>query len=179
MNSDDITAKGYLDQLYRMTEGELDSQISMHDVGSAIGLDRGEAGRIAQELMVQGFVELKTLAGGIAITQEGLNSLGVAVSPSKESGGMLKLGQDINASEQDLETANNLTTMIKDELPELKLEYPALETVVLDLKTLELHLLSQKPRNGVIRELFLSIKDGLKTNTSSKCLSITTLESVI
>ncbi len=78
MDSEDLKSKDYLEELYRQTGGDVEVQVSMYDVGAAIGLDKTEAGSLAEQLMVQGQTELRTLAGGISITPEGLAVLGIS-----------------------------------------------------------------------------------------------------
>ena len=70
-------SRDYLYELYTISEGDTNSEVSMYDVGAALGLEKADAGTIAEELMVEGWVELKTLAGGISITAEGLKALNV------------------------------------------------------------------------------------------------------
>lgn len=158
MINNDVT-KEFLDALYRMTEGNIDAQISMHEVGASIGLEKTEAGKVAEELMVQGTVELKTLAGGIGITKEGLEVLGLSSTTPHASA--VQLSKELIPNENDRATVEQLVKTVKDELGGHQLDYSAVETVVIDIKTIELHLLSPRPKNAVIRELLRSLRDTL------------------
>lgn len=166
MNSDEITSKGYLEELYRETDGKLEGQVSMHEVGGAIGLEKSDSSRIAEELMVQGLVELKTLAGGIGITTEGLEFLGYSRPVSIPQSQSQQLSNEQVANESDRAIIEKLTAAIKETLSSNTLEYQDLETVVIDLKSIELQLLSPKPKIGVIKELFRSIRECLASGSN-------------
>lgn len=163
MDTDDLKQKGYLEELHRQTGGDIESQVSMYDVGTAIGLDKAEAGNLAEQLMVQGQAELRTLAGGISITPEGLAALGITVLTSHSAENSLQLSKGPVADDSDRQTIQNLTEMIKKEIPTLKLQYDVLEEIVIDLKTIEIHMLSPKPKIPVFRELFRSLLNTLET----------------
>ena len=42
MATEEQKGKEYLDQLYRLTGGDTEVQVSMYEVGAAIGLDKSE-----------------------------------------------------------------------------------------------------------------------------------------
>lgn len=166
MNSDEMTSTTYLQELYNTTQGDTETQVSMHDIGIAIGVDKADAGRIAEELMVQGYVELKTLAGGISITDEGLSALGIAPSGSNSEGDDLKLSPGPVIHETDRQIIETVIQGIKRECGGQVQEYTATEQVVLDLKAIELHLLSLSPKTAVIIELFHSLEQTFAANTT-------------
>ena len=162
MANDEHKGKAYLEELYRLTGGDTEIQVSMYEVGAAIGLDKSEAGSLAEELMVQEQTELRTLAGGISITTEGLAVLGidVASSPSAESGFQLSQGPVTDAA--DRQAIQRLTEEIKEEISGLKLDYDLLEEIILDLKTIEVHMLSPKPKIAILREILRSLHAALE-----------------
>ena len=163
MDIDDLTIKAYLEELYRQTGGDTEVQVSMYNLGEAIGLDKAEAGSLAEQLMFQGQVELKSLAGGISITPEGLAVLGIAVANAHSAEDSLRLGGGLIADEADRRTVQRLIENIKNEISGLHLEYSLLEDIVLDLKTIEVHMLSSRPKIAVIREIFRSLQNNLET----------------
>ena len=57
--------KAYLFQLCSMAQGDPLAQVSMYEVGEALGLERSEAGSLAEALFIEEYAELKTLSGGI------------------------------------------------------------------------------------------------------------------
>ncbi len=52
MHTDNSELKDYLVELHNQTQGNEEMQVSMHDVGSALGLDKNQAGAIGQDLIV-------------------------------------------------------------------------------------------------------------------------------
>jgi len=156
MNSDEITSTSYLQELYNATQGNPETQVSMHDIGLAIGIEKAEAGRVAEELMVTGYIELKTLAGGISITNEGLASLGMVPQPGKNET-ILQLSSGPVVTDEDRQVVETILSNIKTELAAQKHEYQAMEQAVLDIKVIELHLLSPSPKIDIILALFHSL----------------------
>jgi len=168
MDIDDHSLKSYLEELYRRTDGNTEAQVSMYDLGAAIGLDKTEAGSVAEQLMVQGQAELRTLAGGISITPEGLTSLGIAVPAAAMVKSGFSLGKGPVADENDRRTIHQLTQEIKDALVGLSVEYELLEEIILDLKTIDVQLLSPKPKIAVLREIMRSLHNALTTADAGK-----------
>lgn len=163
MDIDDLNIKGYLEELYRQTGGDTEVQVSMYDLGAAIGLEKAEAGSLAEQLMVHGQVELRTLAGGISITPEGLAVLGITVPTPHSAENALHLGDGPVADETDRRTVHLLSEEIKNEISGLSLEYDLLEEIVMDLKTIEVHMLSPRPKIAVLREIFRSLQNTFET----------------
>lgn len=156
MNSDEMTSASYLQELYDTTQGDPEVTVSMHDIGLAIGIEKSEAGRIAEELMVTGYIELKTLAGGIGITSDGLTSLGITPQPDQnETSLQLSSGADITS--EDRQVIDTILGNIKNTMTAQNHEYQSIEQAVLDIKVIELHLLSPSPKTGVILALFRSL----------------------
>lgn len=157
MDIDDLNLKSYLEELYRQTAGNTEAQVSMYDLGAAIGLDKAEAGSVAEQLMVQGQAELRTLAGGISITPEGLAFLGIAVPAAASVENGFFLGKGPVADDNDRRTIHLLTQEIKNGLSGLSIEYELLEEIILDLKTIDVQMLSPKPKIAVLREIMRSL----------------------
>ena len=59
--------KSFLRQLYQMSDGDTDTAVSMYDIGAILGLEKSAAGTIAEDLIIDGYAELKTLSGGITM----------------------------------------------------------------------------------------------------------------
>lgn len=172
MDIDDLMIKGYLEELYRQTGGDVENQVSMYDVGTVIGLDKNEAGSLAEQLIVQGQVELKTLAGGVSITSEGLAVLGISAPFSQSPGNDLQLGKGPVADDTDRETMQQILEKIKKELSDLSLEYDLLEEIIIDLKTIEIYMLSPRPKVAVLLEILRSMKNAFETAPSSRIAAL-------
>ncbi|MFW2365695.1 MAG: hypothetical protein ACN4GW_04720 [Desulforhopalus sp.] len=162
MTSDEFTIKSYLDELYRQTGGDTECQVSMYEVGVSIGLEKTEAGSLAEKLMVQGLAELKTLSGGIGITAEGLSSLGFSAPSPIPVTDSIQLGSETVVTDSDRQTIHLLTEEIKAATAEHKIDFTLLEEIVIDIKTLEIQLLSPQPKNQIITEIIRSLQGTLE-----------------
>ena len=158
MKSNNLKHQNFLDALYTQTGGDVEAQVSMYDAGAAIGLEKNEAGALAEVLMMEGLVELKTLSGGIGITPEGLASIGVAMSPPQSSASGQSLGDGLIATETDLQMLHSLIDGLKKTVTSSDLDFELLEEIVFDLKTIEVQMLSPKPKLSIIREILQSLR---------------------
>jgi len=151
----------FLNQLYTMSQGDPGSQVSMYDIGAALGLEKSEAGTLAESLFIQDLAELKTLSGGITITESGLKALGRSLpGVSKEQA--LTLGRDPVLAPETIKMVTGLLAEIKAVLEMETNVYAWVEEVVMDIKTMEVQLLSPKPKTGIVREIFTSLHRNLK-----------------
>ncbi|MGD9009095.1 MAG: hypothetical protein PVG41_14300 [Desulfobacteraceae bacterium] len=151
--------KSYLEELFRITGGDPTVQASMHDVGEAIGLDREAAGKLAEELIAQGYLEIRTLSGGVGITQLGIDS-GKAGNEATDSADW-RLGGTPILDEKDRKAVEAALEAIKNAVGRNNVTYPQMETVVMDIKTIEIQMLSPQPKTAVVREVFLSLQQTL------------------
>ncbi|MFH2091551.1 MAG: hypothetical protein ABIJ31_04235 [Pseudomonadota bacterium] len=154
---------GFLFELYTSTKGDPDAKVSMYDIGTTLGLEKEEAGEIAQTLCIQGLAELKTLSGGIGITRQGLEELNIAVGPNSDLS-QISLGHEpvLEIDGAGFKAAVHMAEEIKNNMATLKQAYPQIEEMVIDIKTIELQMLSPKPKTRIIREIFRSIHDTIK-----------------
>jgi hypothetical protein len=157
MNLNDRSIKSFLEELHQQTKGDIESQVSMYGVGAAIGLAKTEAGSLAEELMVTGLVELRTLSGGISITREGLASLGLSLPTVPSVDTDLRLSAGPTATTADCETVRRVVETMKNSLSEIKIEYKQLEEIIIDLKTIEIQMLSPSPKIAILREILRSL----------------------
>ena len=65
------TTRQFLDLIRQKAGENLDLQVSMYEIGEALGLDRQQSAATAEDLMAEGIVEIRTLAGGIGFSPEG------------------------------------------------------------------------------------------------------------
>lgn len=57
MSSEDVQMNNYLQQLYQMSGGDVSAEVSMYEIGAALGLDKSEAGSVAEDLIIDGYAE--------------------------------------------------------------------------------------------------------------------------
>ena len=166
MEFDNPQARSYLSELYQVTGASLDLVVSMYEVGAALGLEKNDAGRLAEELIVEGWVELKTLSGGIGITAEGLRALDV--KSLEPSAAVQKLGDDPVLGEQERTAVASVLDEIREELAKEVQDYALLEEIVIDIKTIQVQLLSLRPKTAIIKEILRSISSALSRGRSSE-----------
>jgi len=157
----------YLSELYNQTGGNTESQVTMSDVGVALGLEKNEAGTTAEELIIQGFVDLKTLSGAIGITLQGIEALGL--SPVKDTAESdMQLGRGPVLDDRGRQAVEILLTKIKTRITQLQTDYAILEECIIDIRTLETQLLSPSPKVEIIREILRSISTAINTSGRSE-----------
>ena len=150
-------ANTFIVELYRLTKGDPAAQVSSTDVGTAIGLEKAEAGKLSEELIGQGWVEIKTLSGGIGITAEGIEAARAAGGGPIPGETQLSLGTAPILDDSGRQTVETLLGKIKAHLGASPVSYENLEELIIDIKTLETQLLSRKPKTAVAREVLRSL----------------------
>jgi len=157
---DSPEVQAYLYQLNRMAGSDSDVQVSMYEVGEALGIDNDKAGQMAEVLFVGGYAELKTLSGGIGITSMGMKALGV--SPVVEPAGDLPhLSGEPVLTNEDRKFTEALLGEIKAAICSKNDEYQILESTVIDVKTIEVQMLSPAPKAAVITAVLKAIAQTL------------------
>ena len=159
MDFDSPQAESYLRALYSATDGNVETVVSMYDIGIPLGLERAEAGALAEELMVEGLVELRNLSGGISITAQALKALDIQVATP--AGNEKVLGEDIFLSAEAREAVEEMAEFARAETASLRGDYGHLEELVIDLKSLEVQLLSPRPKTAILREILRSVTASL------------------
>lgn len=157
-------AKAFLYELYTRTEGNPEAQVSMYEVGQALGLDKSEAGTMAESLYIQGLAELKTLSGGIGITREGLAVLEINIDLGPDPS--LSLGTGRVLENRGRTALDTILPEIKKTLEAARMSYPQLEELLMDIKTIEVQMLSPSPKTAVIREVLKSIHANFESSGS-------------
>ncbi|UCF94780.1 MAG: hypothetical protein JSW39_11695 [Desulfobacterales bacterium] len=165
MTPDGIRAVGqqFLVRLYEQTQGDLAAQVSMYDIGEALGLDRENSARVAEELMGLQLVEIRTLSGGIGIRAEGVEAASkLGAGSDAGAGAVLKLGDDPLLNQAGCQAVEQATAELKSRTGQMGLEFKALTELMADLKTIDAQLGSSRPKTAIIRECLRSIKGVLE-----------------
>lgn len=155
--------RNFLIKLYQLTQENSSSQVSMYDVGEVIGLERDAALKTAEVLFGFGLAEIKTLAGGIGITEDGLSEV-MKSDVYKEIAGAVgyRLGHAPIIDDAGKNSIEQVVSGIKTKAGSLGLDYNTLEELLADLKTIDVQLTSSRPKTKIIRECFQSILDILQ-----------------
>ncbi len=164
--------RNFLIKLYELTQGNPSSQVSMYDVGETIGLERDDALKTAEVLFGFGMAEIKTLAGGIGITEAGLSEVMKNDADKKMAGANgFRLGNAPLIDDAGQKSVEQVISGIKTQTGSLGLDYDSLEELLADLKTIDVQLTSSRPKTKIIRECFLSIIDVLQKVDSDELVN--------
>jgi len=166
MSIEDVQMNNYLQQLYQMSGGDVTAEISMYDVGAALGLDKSEAGSVAEDIIIDGYAELKNLTGGISITAEGLRLFEVETSDETDglTEGRFVLGEAEVLPTEVCKAVEQLAGEIRKATAEGGFSYSQIEELVIDIKTLETQLLSSRPKTAIVQEILRSMAKLLLAN---------------
>ncbi|MFH1137020.1 MAG: hypothetical protein V1816_13175 [Pseudomonadota bacterium] len=148
-DKDDLERK-MLEEIRQATSGGPGRTASMWPIGQKLGLDRGRTEDVAMGLVAEGLLEIKSLSGGLGLTEDGLKLLGSA-------------GGADDSAPPDL--AGFLTALARD-LPALRLEPAARRDLELDLQTLQLQGKRTAPLPGVVGATLQAVEAALKTADS-------------
>ena len=161
MDANGLEAQNYLAELYNLTAGDMNAQVSMYDVGDALDMDKTDAGKLAEDLIGNGLVEVKTLSGGIGITALGIEQVQAAGLAGDIVAGAMSLGSSRVLEAEGKEAVAIVLQDIKSELGRQNTPYDRLEEIVIDIKTLEVQLLSPNPKTAIVREVLRSMGQSL------------------
>jgi hypothetical protein len=157
MDNGNPEIKRYLTELCAQSQGDTGVQVSMFEVGAAIGLEKAEAGMIAEELIIDGRAELKNLSGGISITPQGVAAVqGKVGGPALTSSG-LQLGNGLVLGDNGRKAVEKIIGEIRAAGVQRSATYEQFEEIVVDIKTIETQMLSPHPKIAVIREILRSL----------------------
>lgn len=172
MSFNEVQIQNYLQQLYQMSGGDVAVEVSMYDIGTALGLDRSGSGAIAEDLIIDGYAELKNLTGGISITSAGLRLLKVDTGDTADdsSEAKLVLGEAEVLGPEVAKAVAALVDELKMAITEGGFDYKQAEELVIDIKTLEIQLLSNRPKTAIVREILRSAANLLAERESGVAL---------
>lgn len=161
MSFEDSSRQAFIQELYNRAEGNFEIQISMYDLGTDLGLEKKETAALAQELFIEELAEMKTLSGGMGITQKGLDALGINITPKDETQSY-RIGSGPVLDDQEKKAVHELLNKIRAGLDNKAFSFDLMEEIVIDLKTIEVQMLSPNPKTLIIRETFKFINQNIK-----------------
>ena len=159
---DEITRE-FLFQVFQQTNGETSVQVSMYDIGEALGLDRGAALKVAEALIALQMLEIRTLSGGIGISPDGVAEMqqlfGDRITPDNQ---VIRLGDEPILDQIRCRAVEELIASFKARVGNLGLDFDRLNESMADVKTLDAQLESPRPKMAIIRECLRSLKSVLE-----------------
>ena len=160
----------FLFQLYQQTDGDQARQAHTAAIGAAIGVNKDESRKISEDLIGQGLVTVKTLSGGIGITSDGraevetLDTVGTSSRPVLGNVGVINT--------EGRQAVERILTDLKKAIEPLRLTYDVMEVLVIDLKTIEVQLLSPRPKTEIVKACVVSILAGLKGIKATNAMNL-------
>lgn len=159
--------------LFIKTGGDTKKQASMQDIGNEAGLDKSASKMIAEELMSLGLIDIRTLSGGIGLTEEGVNEAQGWFSDIAGIGPAgLTLGKDPVVGEKIGAIITDILTDLKSRIGKLGMAFDDMTELLADIQCLEAQMRSSRPKTAIVRECFRSILPALarcsETETRSR-----------
>jgi len=167
----DETARQFLKRLFEQTEGQSSRQVSMYDVGAALGWDRDAASQAAQDLMAAGLVEIRTLSGGVGISTEGATAVQAALGSGSRGAAVARLGNSRIIDPAACQAVERICDDIKSQAGSLGLDFDTLAEVMADLKTIAYQLGSSRPKTAIVREGLRSLEGVLRQFAGNRSLA--------
>ncbi|RPH99214.1 MAG: hypothetical protein EHM71_18525, partial [Zetaproteobacteria bacterium] len=126
----------FLARLHEQTAGQPSRQVSMYAIGAALGWDRDAAARAAQDLMAAGFVEIRTLSGGIGISAVGAAALQSGLGSGEQGAALPRLGDGRIMDKSACRVVEQACEDLKTQAGSLGLDFDTLTELMADLKTI-------------------------------------------
>ena len=151
----DISEDGirFLQELYHRCGGDPAGTFSMFEIGQSLGLEREKAGVVGEELIGWGLVEVRSLSGGVAIAQSGIERArqlsGESTNPDDRR---IRLGADPVLDEAGRNAVDRLVSRLKSEVDDIGLGFDRLSEIMADLKSIEAQLSSPRPKTALVKE---------------------------
>jgi hypothetical protein len=146
----DPTSRQFLETLYDRTGNDTEAQVSMYDLGAAMGLDRAQSATTAEDLMAEGLLDIRTLSGAVALSQDG-QALFNKEAAEMAAGTDNRLGQRSPMDERQRDLVERVLASLKVEMQETVLPYEALAEIIADVRTIEAQLASPHAKTVVVR----------------------------
>lgn len=145
--------------LIQKTKASIAPQVSMGEVGEAVGLDKAASSRAVEELIGLGLVDIRTLSGAVGLTEEGKRLAEERMTPDESCAG---LGQGPALGKAAKESVEKLLAGIKSCIGSLNLAFDQMNQVVSDVRTLETQLSAPHPWAAIVRECLKAIDHDLE-----------------
>ena len=145
----------FLARLFEMSSGDPSAQISMYEIGAELGLEKELATRTAEELIGSGMVEIRTLSGGIGITEAGIAEIEKNNTGTSDPSAILNDDPIINQHVRPALEA--LIEEVGQACEKWSLDAADVEELKADLRTSTAQLASPKPKTAILRETLHSL----------------------
>lgn len=195
VNLEEIKKKRFqfVHQLYEISGGNRYKRVLMWNIGEKLGFSHEETENIGHYLNEEGLIEYVLTGPQIAITHDGVVEVEKALSSPEEptehfvpivniinvqhmEGSQIQQGtvnstQTGNFTVEFQENLSGFITLLREKLPELKVQEEDKSELEADIATVELQLSSSRPKSNIIKECLSSIKRVLEGVTESVVVS--------
>jgi len=130
----------------------------MHEIGSEAGLDKSASKTVAEELMSLGLIDIRTLSGGIGLTEEGVHEAQNRFVDIASGGAGKKLGNHPVVGEEIVAVITDILINLKPRIGKLGMAYEDLTELLADIQTIEAQMRSSSPKTAIIRECLRSMQ---------------------
>ncbi|MBF0119696.1 MAG: hypothetical protein HQK79_12730 [Desulfobacterales bacterium] len=163
----EIICQNFLIELYKRTKGNTSLKMSMFDIGDDLGLEKSYTSRVAETLIGNGLIDIRTLSGGIGLTSEGLNFINEKTGMSNDTQSCIKLCDEPVLIEVQIQAVKKVIDDLNQQAGSLGLNYSSLIELTADIKTADSQLTSSKPKTDIIRACLISIQNILKEHNKT------------
>jgi hypothetical protein len=158
----DEPTRQFLASFHEATAGDISSQVSMYDIGEKIGMDRSEATRAAENIMAEGWAEVRTLSGKIGMTQEGIDACrALAGDDPGQEGAVRGLGFGVSLETEACRQVEQVVADLKLKVSSAGLAFDALAELVADFRTIDVQLASPRVKTAIIRACLSAVLEQL------------------
>lgn len=165
LNDLNPTSRQFLEALHAQTGDDTDQQVSMYDLGAVIGLDRDQSTTTAEDLMAEGLLEIRTLSGAVALSQDGQALFRTAAADAGTAAAD-RLGQRSPMDEHQRGLVEQLLATLKAETGKQSFDYEAMAEMVADVRTIEAQLTSPRAKTAVVRSCLEALRELAGTQAS-------------
>jgi hypothetical protein len=158
--------------LFIKTGADTRKQVSMHEIGNEAGLDKSASKNVAEELMSLGLIDIRTLSGGIGLTEEGvLEAQSWFADISGISSAGTTLGNHPVVGEKNSAVIMDILVCLKPRIGKLGMAFDDLTELLADVQSLEAQMRSSRPKSAIVRECFRSMLPVLARSNETETLS--------
>ncbi len=157
----------FLQALYNLTEGDATRQVSMYDIGKLVGMEKDASAQHAENLIGLGLIEIKTLSGGVGISDAGIEKA-QDMGWGGQSANSISLGCATVIADDLRQATDLLVAELKTVTGNLNLPYPVLADLVADIRTVDAQLAHSRPKTAVVRACLQSAAAAVKTGGDSE-----------
>jgi hypothetical protein len=140
-----------LTAIFEETGGQPSQSVNMWKVGEKLGITRNDIEGLAMELVAEGILEIRSLSGGLSLTDSGLAQVAGFLTPDHEQ-------------KKQWTGISGLVEQIRSAASRLNMDDQVRQDLQIDLETLAMHDRRSRPLAGVVSSVLDEIRRILEEN---------------